>query len=211
MLGSDEKTPAPIQATDGEVLLTIKEPAFQVALKAAPLDGESAEKASRFVGTHESLGIVREYEGTMAAEVDGTPYAGDFKEEAHGHAHTHGADDALVWEGEPKELAGTKILLGHHGQTLQAGQEVEPAVSIERDGKPVADAKVFNAMFSEDGLTELAKEVPTVYEPTSAEEPAHYAQGGLVIPKDVKKVIIRFRMEIPGSEAATFDVPVSVK
>lgn len=37
--------------------------------------------ASRFVGKHEKLGIVREFAGTVSGEIDGTPYAGDFKEE----------------------------------------------------------------------------------------------------------------------------------
>jgi hypothetical protein len=88
VLGSDEKTPAAIQTLDGTLLLTISEPSFQVTLQAAPLDGESDGKASRYVGTHESLGVVREFAGSISAEVEGTPYAGDFTEEPHG-AHEH--------------------------------------------------------------------------------------------------------------------------
>lgn len=87
VLGSDEKTPAPIKVTDGKLLLTIKEPSFQVNLVAQPLDGEADGSASRYVGTHEKLGVVQEFAGTISAEVDGTPYAGDFKEEPHGHDH----------------------------------------------------------------------------------------------------------------------------
>lgn len=211
VLGSDEKTPVPIKSES--VLLTINEPSFQVELKPQPLEGET-DGSSRFVGTHESLGIVREFAGSIGAEVDGTPYVGEFKEEPHGAAgkpHTHGEDDALVWEGEPVEHSGTTILLGHHGKHLHAGEEVEPAVSIVRDGKPVSDAKVFNALLSADGETVLAKEVATVYEPTTEEEPAHYAQGGLAIPKDVKKVVVRFRIVLPGEEAKTFDVAIDVE
>lgn len=88
VLGSDEKTPAPVKTADGTLLLTINEPSFQVTLTAAPLDGETDGKSSRYVGTHENLGIVREFAGSMSAEIDGTPYAGDFKEEPHG-AHKH--------------------------------------------------------------------------------------------------------------------------
>lgn len=84
ILGSDEKTASPINAKDGEVLLAIKAPEFQVTLKATPLEGEAEGTASRFVGKHESLGIVQEFAGTISAEVDGTPYAGEFKEEPHG-------------------------------------------------------------------------------------------------------------------------------
>ena len=81
ILGGDEKTPAPIK-TD-KVLLSIKQPAFQVELAAKPLDGETDGKASRFVGTHDSLGVVQEFAGTISSEIEGTPYAGDFAEEAH--------------------------------------------------------------------------------------------------------------------------------
>lgn len=209
VLGSDEKTPVPI--TTESVLLTIKKPELQTDLLPVPLDGEPEGKSSRFVGTHDGLATVMEYEGTISAAVDGTPYAGNFKEEAHGsHGHSHGEDDALVWEGEPKEHAGLIIKLGHHGKHLHAGEEVEPAVSITRDGQPVNDAKVFNALLGEDGK-ELAKEVATVYEPTTDEEPAHYAQGGLKIPVGVSKVVIRFRIVPADGEAVEYDVPIVVE
>ena len=86
ILGGDEKTPAPIK-TD-KVLLSIKQPVFEVELAAKPLDGETDGKASRFIGTHDSLGVVQEFAGTISSEIEGTPYAGDFAEEAHvGHEH----------------------------------------------------------------------------------------------------------------------------
>ena len=83
VLGSDEKSGSSVKATDGKLLLNIKEPSFQVDLVAMPLDGESEGTASRFVGKHESLGKVQEFSGTISGEVDGTPYTGDFKEEPH--------------------------------------------------------------------------------------------------------------------------------
>jgi len=85
LLGADEKTPAPATVADGKLLLTIREPAFQVELAARPLDGESGGAASRYVGMHDSLGIIREFAGTISGAVDGTPYAGDFAEHAHEH------------------------------------------------------------------------------------------------------------------------------
>lgn len=211
VLGSDEKTPEPITAES--LLLTIRKPQLQIDLLPVPLEGESEGTSSRFVGTHDALATVMEYEGTISAEVDGTPYAGNFREEAHGHTggHSHGEDDALVWEGEPKEHGFLVIRLGHHGKHLHAGETVEPAVSITRDGEPVSDAKVFNALFSADGKTELAKEVATVYEPTTDEEPAHYAQGALTIPRGVKSVVIRFRVVPSSADPKTFDVRVSVE
>jgi hypothetical protein len=80
VLGSDEKTPAPIK-TD-KINLVINDPKSEIELKAMPQTGE-AGSSSRFVGTHATLGIVKEYAGTLSAEVGGTPYTGDFKEEPH--------------------------------------------------------------------------------------------------------------------------------
>jgi len=87
ILGGDEKTPAPVKAAN--ITLSINEPAFEVELRAQPLEGESAGMSSRFVGTHENLGIVREFAGTISGEIEGTPYAGDFKEEPHGADQKH--------------------------------------------------------------------------------------------------------------------------
>jgi hypothetical protein len=87
VLGGDEKTPAPVKAT--KVMLSINEPVFEVELKPQPLDGEADGACSRFVGTHENLGIVREFAGTISGEIESTPYAGDFKEEPHGADRKH--------------------------------------------------------------------------------------------------------------------------
>lgn len=46
-----------------------------------PQEGETGGTSSRFVGKHESLGIVREFAGTISGTVDEKPYAGDFQEE----------------------------------------------------------------------------------------------------------------------------------
>ncbi len=78
VLGSDAKTATPIDAE--KLLLSINDPSFQVDLMPVPMDGESGG-SSRFVGKHESLGIVQEFDGTISGTVGGTPYAGDFKEE----------------------------------------------------------------------------------------------------------------------------------
>lgn len=86
ILGSDEKTPSPIDATSIE--LSIKDPEMQVTLQASPQESDPQGKSSRFVGTHEKLAVVQEYAGTMTGVVDGTPYSGDFQEDAHGN-HSH--------------------------------------------------------------------------------------------------------------------------
>lgn len=80
ILSSDGETDAPIKAET--LTLSIDEPAFQVKLAAHPQDGESNGASSRFVGEHESLGVVREFSGSITGEIDGTPYAADFAEVA---------------------------------------------------------------------------------------------------------------------------------
>ena len=81
VLGSDEQTPEPVKATT--VLLSITDPSFQVDLAADPLEGEVDGTTSRFVGTHENLGVVQDFAGTISAAVDGTPYVAEFNEEPH--------------------------------------------------------------------------------------------------------------------------------
>lgn len=81
ILGPDEKSPVPIDAES--IDLSINDPVMQVTLTAAPQDSDPAGKASRFIGSHEKLGVVQEYAGTISGVVDGTPYSGDFKEESH--------------------------------------------------------------------------------------------------------------------------------
>jgi hypothetical protein len=85
LLESDAMTAAPISAD--ELLLSLDDPAIQVSLSPMPLENEPAGMSSRFVGQHEALAEVREFSGTISGEVNGTPYAGDFREEAANHQH----------------------------------------------------------------------------------------------------------------------------
>ena len=127
--------------------------------------------------------------------------------EASEKSHTHSEDDILVWVQSDIEDGDFMISLGHHGVHFHGGDEIEPAVTITRDGKDVADAVVFNSLSAEDGQTVLAEEKPTVFEPKTEDEPAHYAQGALLIPKDAKKYVIRFRIKLPGIDAeSAYDI-----
>jgi hypothetical protein len=80
ILGSDGKTLAPIKASS--LKLNINEPATEITLEAKPQEGETNGKSSRFVGQHDTLGIVREFAGAISGELDGTPYVGEFAEVA---------------------------------------------------------------------------------------------------------------------------------
>lgn len=83
VLGSDGKSAAPIKAES--INLIIEEPSTEMTLNAEPLEGETGGISSRFSGEHDTIGIVREFSGTIRGEVDGTPYVGDFTEVAHDH------------------------------------------------------------------------------------------------------------------------------
>lgn len=85
IVGSDEKSPSPIKAKS--IHLTINEPMTELDLTAKPLEGEAEGTSSRFVGTHDTIGIVREFSGTISGEIGNTPYTGDFKEEPHDADH----------------------------------------------------------------------------------------------------------------------------
>jgi hypothetical protein len=87
VLGGDAATPAPIAAESIE--LVIDDPRTEMQLVAQPLEGEPEGTSSRFVGTHDTIGIVKEFSGTIRGLIDGTPYTGNFKEEPHGADHKH--------------------------------------------------------------------------------------------------------------------------
>ncbi|MDG1896162.1 MAG: hypothetical protein P8J37_14765 [Fuerstiella sp.] len=125
--------------------------------------------------------------------------------------HTHGDADKLVWVQSDIEDGEFLISLGHHGEHFHGGDEIEPAVSISKDGEDVSNAVVHNSIVNEDGEAVLCEEQATVFEPKTDEEPAHYAQGGLTIPKETPKFLIRLRIQLPGVDAeSTHDITLNV-
>jgi hypothetical protein len=133
-------------------------------------------------------------------------------EDAHDdHGHTHGAGDELFWQRRNLEHAGCRIDLGHHGVQIYGGHELEPAVAILRDGEPVDDAKVFVSLLDFEKLRVLAAEAGTIYEPPTAAEPAHYAQGPLQVPEGSPRAVLRYRIVLPDAEPFVYDVPVEVR
>jgi hypothetical protein len=220
ILDGSAKNVVPIEATEVTLNLVHDGKPAQFQLAASPEEGEHEGKSSRFVSSDAGLLAhfgEEEIDGRLAVTINGKAYNGelhhhhDGHEHGDDHAHSHSGDDALIWRRDV-ERAGYAIRLGHHGEHLHAGEEVEPAIGITRDGKPVSDAKVFNTLVAEDEETIAAKEAATIYEPPTAEEPAHYAQGGLTIPADAKRIIIRYRILLPADAGeVTYDVPVDVE
>ena len=221
VLGEDVATAAPIDAQPITIKVTVDDKLTEYKLPAVAQPGEPAGKSSYFELVSEPLLAViagksqSQYPDVeLNATIDGKPHPGDIdiqEMSAPVVAQGNAADDALLWLKVLKEQ-GYEISLGHHGVALLAGRKVEPAVQITREGKPVADAKVFNALVEANGKTVLAEEVATVYEPPSGDEPSHYAQGTLKIPSGTREAVLRYRIVLPeGKGDRTFDVPVVVK
>ncbi len=124
------------------------------------------------------------------------------------HGHTHEGGDALVWQRADLEHEGYVISLGHHGTQLFAGHSAEPAVMITKDREPVADAKVFVTLLDATGEDVITQEQAAVYEPTTAAEPAHYAQASVKMPADATEVTLRYRIELPAASEISRDVVV---
>jgi hypothetical protein len=185
----------------------------QYKLAAEPAAGDPEGRYSRFVSEDAELvaGLDDENaEAQLVINVTGRQFRGAIEpSHDHGAGHHHEGDDTLVWQRSDIQEAGYVISLGHHSKVSHAGHPVEPAVSISRDGQPVADAQVFNSLWSPDAATVLADETRTVYEPPTADEPAHYAQGSLTIPSDATSVVIRYRIVLPaGAGEVSYDVAV---
>ena len=209
-------------AAKKQVSIESREVTFNINVDGKPMQFKLAEvpdvddpkgESSRFISSDPKLlGLFEApfVHGTLVLRIHGQSFRGDIDIHRDGGHHEHGEDDALIWLGEPREVEGLLIRLGHHGKHLHAGETVEPAVSITRDGETVTDAKVFNSLVSADGSTALCDEVATVFEPETTDEPAHYAQGSLSIPQQAKQFVIRYRVAA-GSHTVSLDAPVSAK
>ena len=216
VLDSAAKASVAIDAPEMSINLTHDGRGEQFKLAASAAPGDSQGNASRFVSTDAELAEDLDQEEAAAelvVNIHGKQYRGAIQ---HGHDHAgghhHEGDDTLVWQRQDIQHAGYVISIGHHSKVLHAGEPVEPAVSISRDGQPVSDAQVFNSLWSGDGKTALAEEMRTVYEPPTDEEPAHYAQGGLKIPSDAKNVVIRYRIVLPANAPeVSYDVAVGTE
>jgi hypothetical protein len=211
----------PIETASVTIAVSVDDKPTEYTLPAVTQPDDVAGKSSYFeLESEPLLAILSAPQAAttppeLKVTVDGKTYTGVIDDPhrriANAHSHSHGDDDALVWRQEVSE-AGYDIAMGHHGVSLLAGSEVEPAVQVSRGGEPVADAQVFNSLLDGDGHTVLVKEVATVYEPPTEDEPAHYAQGALMIPPGTREATIRYRVVLPqGKGERTFDVPVDVK
>jgi hypothetical protein len=131
ILDEDVKNAVPVKADT--LLLSIKDPQFQVDLKAVPLDGEAKGMSSRFVGKHEKLGKEQPFAGTLSGEIDGKPYAGDFKEKPEAHDHKHGKVEGTPTSMTSAETREAKVFLTPDGIYTKA--------DIEKNGNTIPSIK----------------------------------------------------------------------
>ena len=128
----------------------------------------------------------------------------------HDHGHDHGSPNVLLWH-EEFAFEGYALRLGQHGLVVESGTELEPAVSIERDGQAVSDAKISVSLLDADGEKTLAKAEQAIFEPATEEEPAHYAQDFLFVPKNAKKVTIRYQIDFADGSTTTRDILIQTE
>jgi hypothetical protein len=82
ILSGNLKKAVPIDSK--KLLLSIKEPKFQVDLLPSPLPEEKDGKSSRFTAKDDRFGKEQAFEGTLSGNVEGKEYSGDFKAEPEG-------------------------------------------------------------------------------------------------------------------------------
>jgi len=216
VLDSAAKTAVPIDSAEVTINLKHEGRGEQFKLAAAPEAGDPAGRSSRVVSSDAELteDLDREEAAPqLVMTINDKQYRGAIEHgHDHGEGHHHTGDDTLVWGRSDIQQAGYLISIGHHSKILHAGEPVEPAVSVTFNGKPVSDAQVYNSLWSGDRTTAIAEEVRTTYEPPTAEEPAHYAQGALKIPSDATNAVIRFRIVLPGNAGeVSYDLPVTME
>lgn len=69
----------------GKVMLTITTVQPPLTLELKPEPSKTDAKGIAFVGTHDAFAKEMEFSGNISGTIDGKPYSGDFKEEAHDH------------------------------------------------------------------------------------------------------------------------------
>ncbi|HUS39703.1 MAG: hypothetical protein WBF93_10625 [Pirellulales bacterium] len=219
----DGKVAKPVSVATQTALINLKAGGKprQFELHAAPDSGDAQGQTTRFQAVsselHEALESKEAKDAELVVTVDDKQVRCRFEafhdhsqceHDHHGHGHEHEHDDKLIMD-QDEELEGHQIKLGRHGLVIHSGHDVEAAVQILHDGKPVADAEVFATLLDADGKTVLAAEMAAVFEEATEEEPAHYGQASLAVPADQEQVIIRYRIVLPGDASDTFDTPVT--
>jgi hypothetical protein len=232
-LGADAETIQPVKAEAINLVMQHGNHVDKFTFAALPQAGDPAGTSSRF--SVKSVHLTKAVFGKagrsaeLLLTLDGKPLLGRVEESHHDHLahgdhahdhhehahhdhdeHAHVASNVLLWH-EDVGFEGNTIRLGQHGLVVQSGTELEPAVSIDRNGQPVSDAKVYASLLDGNGEKILAQQQQAIFEPATEEEPAHYAQDFLFVPEDAKKVTIRYRIELVNGSTTTRDILIQTE
>jgi hypothetical protein len=83
ILDGSAKKASPIAVETIQLSITNVKPPVQITLKADAEKDDPKGSSSRFVGTHEKLGVEMEFKGEISAKIGDTPYSGTFEEKPH--------------------------------------------------------------------------------------------------------------------------------
>ena len=229
-LGADAETIQPVKAEAINLVMQHGNHVDKFTFAAIPQAGDPAGTSSRF--SVKSVHLTKAVFGKagrsaeLLLTLNGKSLLGRVEESHHDHdhhahgehahehhdhdEHAHVASNVLLWH-EDVRFEGNIIRLGQHGLVVQSGTELEPAVSIERDGRPVSDAKVSASLLDGNAEQILAQQQQAIFEPATEEEPAHYAQDFLFVPENAKKVTIRYRIDLVNGSTTTRDILIQTE
>ncbi len=230
-LGADAETTQPIKAEEIQLAMKHGNHVDKFTFTALPESRDPEGLASLF--SVKSVHLAKAFAGKagrsaeLLLTLDGKQLVGRLEDSHHDHGHDHHGHDhhghdhdhhahanvasnVLLWH-EDIVFEGYSLRLGQHGLVVQAGSELEPAVSIEREGEPVRDAKVYVSLLDAAAKQIIAKPQETIFEAATDEEPAHYAQGFLFVPEDVKKVTIRYRIDFTDGSKTERDILIQTE
>ena len=229
-LGADAETIQPVKAKEIKLAMKHGNHVDKFTFIALPEASDPAGTSSHF--SAKSIHLAKAFSGKagrsaeLLVTLDGKELVGRVEQshDGHDHAHhdhnhaddhdhahgAHGASNVLMWH-EDIAFEGCAVRLGQHGLVVQSGTELEPAVSIERDGQPVTDAKISVSLLDAEGKKTIAEPQQAVFEPATEEEPAHYAQDFLFVPEEAKKVTIRYRIDLVNGSTTTRDILIQTE
>ena len=224
-LGADAETIQPVKAKEIKLAMKHGNHVDKFTFIALPEASDPTGTSSHF--SAKSIHLAKAFSGKagrsaeLLVTLDGKELVGrveqshDDHDHAHhdhadDHDHAHGASNVLTWH-EDVAFEGCAVRLGQHGLVVQSGTELEPAVSIERDGQPVTDAKISVSLLDAEGKKTIAEPQQAVFEPATEEEPAHYAQDFLFVPEEAKKVTIRYRIDLVNGSTTTRDILIQTE
>lgn len=129
-------------------------------------------------------------------------------------------DESVVWVERELSHAGATIAIGYRRDDSESGvPQIEPVVSIDRDGQTLANAMVFNQLLAAgDGETDADRagdpagdELATVYRQPASAQAAWYAGNTFELPGGAKRCTVRFRVVLPEAEPWTRDTEISLE